>query len=120
MNKCVNCGKEATQQHHIVPRSLGGNDETNLVWLCDRCHGLVHGITFTNGQLNHKELSKLGLARAKENGVILGRPSKQNNENINRLKQMKLDGISNAIAAKRLGVSTATISRMLKKIDWNI
>ena len=115
---CINCGQEATQQHHVVPKALGGNDTTNIVWLCDKCHGLIHGIEFGNKQLSHSELTKLGIARAKENGQKMGRPKKQKQEIIDKLKQMKLNGISNKLAAERLGVSTATISRMLRKIKW--
>lgn len=48
----------------------------------------------------------------------MGRPKKQKQEIIDKLKQMKLNGISNKLAAERLGVSTATISRMLRKIKW--
>ena len=116
---CINCGKQAFQKHHVVPRILGGNDTTNCVWLCDKCHGLIHGIEFTNKQLSHNELTKLGMARAKENGVIMGRPKKQTPEKIQQLKEMKLNGISNSLAAQRLEVSTATISRMLNQINWN-
>jgi len=102
-----------------VPRVLGGNDTTNCVWLCDKCHGLIHGIEFTNKQLSHSELTKLGIARTKENGVTIGRPKKQTLEKIQQLKEMKLNGVSNSLAAQRLEVSTATISRMLKQINWN-
>ena len=45
---CINCGKEATQLHHVVPRVLDGNDISNCVWLCDECHGKIHNIKFNN------------------------------------------------------------------------
>jgi 5-methylcytosine-specific restriction endonuclease McrA len=43
---CRVCGYRATSLHHLVPRSLGGDDvEQNLVPLCGSgttgCHGLV-------------------------------------------------------------------------------
>ena len=65
MNVCVNCGKPGTHQHHIVPKSLGGTNETNLVWLCDECHGKIHEIEFDNGQLSHSELTKIGIEKAR-------------------------------------------------------
>ena len=36
---CFECGSEAQQYHHVIPRSLGG---TKTIPLCERCHGLVH------------------------------------------------------------------------------
>lgn len=63
---CINCGKEATHQHHVVPKSLGGNNDKNLVWLCDNCHGIIHGIEYNNGQLSHSQLIKNGMEKARE------------------------------------------------------
>ena len=65
---CINCGKEATHQHHVVPKSLGGNNNKNLVWLCDNCHGIIHGIEYNNGQLSHSQLIKNGMEKAREKG----------------------------------------------------
>lgn len=43
MNKCINCGKEASELHHVIPLALGGNDiDSNKVWLCIKCHSLIH------------------------------------------------------------------------------
>src|ERR1017187_431420 len=46
-NRCVSCGevceKVEADVHHLMPRSLGGSDEpSNLVTLCDGCHGAHH------------------------------------------------------------------------------
>ena len=62
---CINCGKEATQLHHVVPEVLGGNNINNCVWLCDECHGKIHGIKFENQQLSHSELTKRGIEKAR-------------------------------------------------------
>ena len=73
---CCNCGKVATQAHHIVPLANGGQDViTNIAWLCDYCHDKVHGLTRFDGTITHSELIKQGLAKAKENGKSIGRPS---------------------------------------------
>lgn len=70
---CVNCGKIATNKHHIIPKSLGGTDrESNLVFLCDECHGKIHGIEYGNGILSHSELTKIGLQKAKLSGKRVG------------------------------------------------
>jgi ATP-dependent DNA helicase RecQ len=46
-NRCVSCGEVCeggdADVHHLVPRSLGGSDApSNLVTLCDGCHGAHH------------------------------------------------------------------------------
>ena len=71
MNKCFEC--EATkdlQKHHPVPKSRGGR---KTVTLCYQCHMKAHGRDAKG--LNHKKLTKEGLARAKERGVKLGNPN---------------------------------------------
>lgn len=44
---CVACGtrdKARLEHHHLIPKSEGGsNAESNLITLCDECHGRVHG-----------------------------------------------------------------------------
>lgn len=45
--KCVTCGescrKDEVDVHHLIPRSFGGSDEpSNLITLCDGCHGAHH------------------------------------------------------------------------------
>lgn len=64
---CVNCGAPATCEHHIVPISLGGNDiPSNKVPLCDKCHGVIHGVSFGEGCLSHGELIKRGIQKKKD------------------------------------------------------
>lgn len=46
-NRCVSCGEVCQRGeadiHHLIPRSFGGTDEpSNLVTLCDGCHGAHH------------------------------------------------------------------------------
>jgi hypothetical protein len=50
--------------------------------LCPNCHGKVHGVDF----LNHKELTRQGLANAKKRGVKLGSPQ-------NLTKHAKMKGV---------------------------
>ena len=46
-NKCVKCGESdpnKIQWHHVIPRSLGGEDTIeNIIPLCVKCHALEHG-----------------------------------------------------------------------------
>lgn len=72
MAKCVNCGREAEHWHHIIPKSLGGNDGTNVVPLCDKCHGLIHGYIFTDGTISHSALIKNGINKARIEGKQIG------------------------------------------------
>lgn len=71
-NKCINCGEPGTHKHHVVPRSLGGNDTTNCVWLCDNCHGLIHSVSYSDGTISHSELTKIGIETARRNGKQIG------------------------------------------------
>lgn len=70
--KCINCGKQAEHKHHVVPRCLGGNDESNCVWLCAECHGLIHNISYSKKGISHSQLTKIGLEKARARGVHLG------------------------------------------------
>lgn len=42
---CCNCGStQNIHYHHIVPLSLGGTNKlTNIVPICEECHGKAHG-----------------------------------------------------------------------------
>jgi hypothetical protein len=44
--QCRSCGADNRQLHihHIVPLGAGGsNAKSNLITLCEDCHGIVHG-----------------------------------------------------------------------------
>jgi hypothetical protein len=66
--ECFECGKSATEEHHVIPRVLGG---TKTIPLCGCCHALVHG-GYNKRRDDHKQLTIEGLRRAKENGKVLG------------------------------------------------
>lgn len=73
-HKCINCGMEATEQHHVVPKSVGGNDiESNKVWVCSNCHCLIHGFNLTKRGERWKELQRAGIEKAKKEGKYKGR-----------------------------------------------
>ena len=64
---CFECGDVATENHHVIPRSLGG---TKTVPLCATCHGRVHdGLKRRDG---HARLVRDALAAYKARGGKLG------------------------------------------------
>lgn len=62
---CFECGRAAMHRHHVVPQSLGGR---RTVWLCEACHGLVHGTNLRTSLLTKKALKRIAL-----NGGRVGR-----------------------------------------------
>jgi 5-methylcytosine-specific restriction endonuclease McrA len=52
---CVACGAhDALHHHHLLPRTEGGvDDDTNLITLCEGCHGRIHGRTFKHHRKLH-------------------------------------------------------------------
>lgn len=114
--KCPGCGKpsELFNDHHIVPRALGGLDEqSNIIRICIDCHAKVH----RRKNLGNPVLIKAGLAKARERGAILGHPVKFSSSQIERLNQMYSSGVSVAEIAKELGMSRQTAYRYLAKIS---
>jgi hypothetical protein len=103
---CINCGSESHHRHHVVPKVLGGADGENLVPLCQTCHGLVHERKF----LNHKELQRLGIERAKKEGKYTGRK-----KSIDRFKVCLLnsEGLTTYAIADVLGISRMSVHRIL-------
>lgn len=100
---CVVCVKNlAIQYHHILPFSLGYR---TVIAVCEDCHNKIHGTKFNN----HRELTKLGLQKAKERGVKLGAAPKYTVEDIKKIKQLRLEGKSIRQISKKMNCSTATV-----------
>jgi hypothetical protein len=66
--ECFECGKPATEDHHVIPRALGG---TKTIPLCGGCHSRVHG-GYNKRRDDHNELVKTGMARARAEGKTWG------------------------------------------------
>jgi len=62
MKECFECGNPATENHHVIPKSLGG---TKTVPLCSLCHMKVHGLDKTRRAENHIENTKRGLDKCR-------------------------------------------------------
>jgi hypothetical protein len=58
MKTCFECGREATENHHVIPKSLGG---TKTIPLCTICHMKVHDLHNTKRVDNSAELVKRGM-----------------------------------------------------------
>jgi len=106
--RCFECGAKAHHAHHIVPFSRGG---TRTVPLCHPCHEKAHG-----GGLRFSEHSKLtrdGMAKAKAQGIHVGRPRKSIDSAVVFLRWSRGESLSSL--AKELGVSRKTLWRRLKE-----
>lgn len=80
---CINCGSPASELHHIIPLALGGNDiDSNKVWLCNKCHALVHNANLTTRGTDWKYLQKAGIEKAKLEGKYKGRQKIAINEEL--------------------------------------
>jgi hypothetical protein len=67
MLRCFNCGAEASHDHHVVPRSLGG---VETVPLCHNCHGKAHGRT--GGFRSTRELTIAAIQQRQARGRVTG------------------------------------------------
>ena len=54
---CEVCGSRANDIHHVIPRSLGGEDTVdNLVSLCRFHHDAAHGIYSAEYKMKFKQI----------------------------------------------------------------
>ena len=58
MENCFECGNPATENHLVIPKSMGG---TKTVPLCSSCHMKIHGLDNTRRAESHVENTKRGL-----------------------------------------------------------
>jgi hypothetical protein len=54
--KCFECGADADQRHHVVPKCRGG---TATVPLCGQCHGKCHSKKMTTAAMTREALHAL-------------------------------------------------------------
>ena len=116
-NKCFECGKEKDlHDHHIIPRSRGGE---RTIKLCGGCHGKVHDYRLSN----LGELIKIGLEKAKDRGMILGRPKGttiSNDEILDKhldIVDYILKEYSLRMVAKVTNKSISTVQRVKKMME---
>lgn len=63
---CFECGGPVEHHHHVVPKSMGG---TRTVPLCEKHHGMLHGVSFRTSALTRAAL-KAKRARGERIGAV--------------------------------------------------
>lgn len=103
MKKCSCCGNDDdVQMHHLYPKSQGCPD-TLMIPLCYTCHRKAHGLKTS---LNHSELTRAGLMKAKARGVKMGGLRSKSLESMNRARIAKAD-----IRAESMGYDLMAMKR---------
>ena len=120
---CINCGKPATCEHHIVPLVLGGFDiPSNRAPLCDDCHGLIHSLSFNKGGISHSELIKRGIQRKKEaiakGEQYKGRRTSKGSNYIGR-PTLKKEDIPQTFITIYTSQNYGTISNLAKQVNMS-
>lgn len=119
-HSCFECGgKKDLHKHHVIPRVLGGK---NTLSLCGKCHSKVHNL---KSLADISKLIKIGLEKAKKNGVILGRP--KNSGYSDSVVSKKYDSVVETLkkggsvrkTAKQFGLGCSTIQRVKKVLKNN-
>jgi len=45
---CKKCGFDGNQEdihlHHIIPKAIGGTDRDGRIYLCKKCHDILHNM----------------------------------------------------------------------------
>lgn len=112
-NVCVNCGSEEhIHYHHIVPLIMGGTNRlTNIVPLCEDCHGKIHiGTSY--------ECARIGIKKAREKkGYNEGRPKKFTKEELDNAVKLRKQGYSYSKIVDITGISKSTLIRHFRKIS---
>lgn len=114
-DKCVYCSSvDGLEFHHILPRSLGGTDDPhNLIRVCSVHHSILHNMGM-RGDLS--TLTKVGLQKAKEKGVVLGPLLRISPEQLAVISEERKVNTLDALSDK-YGYDRNTILRAVKK--WN-
>jgi transcriptional regulator of acetoin/glycerol metabolism len=113
MEPCFECGRAASNLHHVIPKCLGG---TKTVPLCLECHGKVHG----RDMVRMARLVRAGQEAARRNGKKWGgsKPGwrwKVSDEQATAIGEMKAEGRKVTHIARIMGLSRPTIYRVLRQ-----
>lgn len=124
---CFECGDIATENHHIIPKILGG---IKTIPLCSKCHSKVHNLGERRDNIS--TLTKIGLEKKKIKNERIGQIPfgyKLHKNNINIIEDEYEQSIINKVLElKRKGLSYSKISEQLKihgyknksgNIKWN-
>ena len=96
----------------LFDRGVISEDEE--ITVCYYHHNLLHGIMRFQ-RVDHSNLVKEGLERAKKQGKHLGRPAIPP-ATVTRVRELREEGLSYSKILERTGVSTGKISRIVRGI----
>jgi DNA invertase Pin-like site-specific DNA recombinase len=96
MKVCFECGEKADVEHHVIPRSKGGN---KTVPLCNNCHSLVH---------DAKLFSTAALS-------LHGKEIVKRLKNQQKIIEMFLGGEQISKIAKAIGIGRAAVYNILEE-----
>lgn len=107
---CFECGYTLgeKQDHHVIPRSLGG---TKTIPLCLECHGKSH----YRKKFASSFLIKEGLQKAKLKGRVGGRKKVFTDDHLKTARNLINKGYSQSKIAGMLGFHRSTLCRELNK-----
>ena len=115
MNTCFECGNLAEENHHVVPKSLGG---TKTIPLCTLCHGKVHDFS-DNRKIFWKTLRDKGIQKAKRDGKYKGRKKGTSYSNEQMLERhgdivelLSNSNLPHTKIAKNVGKGLSTVKRV--------
>jgi DNA-binding NarL/FixJ family response regulator len=108
---CFECGKTAKHEHHVIPKSLGGN---KTVPLCEDCHSKVHETDLRLVNLQ-REAVKRTIAEYKLLGKQWGGGgwNKTNPEIYEEIKSLRKEGYKLKDIASKYKISIPTIWKIL-------
>tara|TARA_Y100000310_G_C20104863_1_gene544464 strand:- start:18 stop:527 length:510 start_codon:yes stop_codon:yes gene_type:complete len=92
---------------------LGIISDDGEITVCYYHHNLLHGIIRFH-KVEHSNLVKEGLRKAKEGGKTLGRPATPK-ETVEEFIKLRGDGLSYREIGKETGVSATCVYRVIKK-----
>jgi len=97
-------------RHHVVPKVLGGSDKaSNIVSLCEDCHGLVHGLD----KVSHRSLQMAGIEAAKvDDRKYLGRKPSYTQETLSLVNDLLSQGVGVSEISRIALLSRQTIIRI--------
>ena len=84
------------------------------VTVCSYHHHLMHGIVKFQ-KAEHINLVREGVRKAKERGVIMGRPTKVNEFMRNEVENLLESGVAIKVIGKRLKIGIGTIYKIMKE-----
>lgn len=116
---CDNCDSvDNLESTYVIPKSLGGKlNKHNISSLCAECRHSLETVTDTYGVISHSILTKFGIENAKDKGQKLGRPEVRQQAIIAVLYLRINLEMSKKEVAERVGISTMSIYRYIKRFD---